>query len=123
MAAVYATNSDLADFMSVESYQELDPAEIDRLLARASARVADRVKLQRHMVDLDNPAHAEALRLATCAVIEQWVEVGEANDIDSLGGTQISVTGYSGTRAMPWCDRAEHAVNQTELGYRGVVSA
>lgn len=120
MAASFATNSDLADWMSVESYQELDPADIDRLLARASARVRSRIV---QPIDSDNDTHVDALRDATCAVVEAWVEVGEANDIDGLAGTQISVTGYSGTRAWALCPRAEDALTVAGLGYRGVVSA
>ncbi len=104
---VHATAEQLTTFLS--SAAVVDEDEVARLLARASVKV-DRWARAGYSVDADGvPTDddvAEALSDATCAQVEQWLEVGEENDVDGLAGTQISVTGYSGTRAPDLAPRA-----------------
>lgn len=80
---------------------ELD--ECERVLERAAELVDDLTGRAFYEVDHEgratDPNIAEALRMATCAVVESWLEVGEENDMDGLSGDQISVPGFSGRRA------------------------
>ncbi len=119
MADPYASATDLTDWLPAELAGQVSPGDVPRLLERASARVRARIVVA---IDMDNPVHVDALRDATCAVVEQWMEITEANDIDGLAGTQISVTGYSGERAPDLAPRAELALTNAGLGYRGVAS-
>lgn len=54
----------------------------------------------------DDTDIATALSDAVCAQVEFWAEVGEANDIDGLAGTDVSLSGYSGPRAPKVSPRA-----------------
>lgn len=68
-------------------------AEADRLILRASETVAEHVTTGWALDANGDPAYdwaREALRDATCAQVEQWLEVGEEND----------VAGYSRTTSM-----------------------
>lgn len=80
---------------------ELD--ECERVLERATELVDDLTGRALYEVDHEGKTVDEniaaALRMATCAVVEKWLEVGEENDIDGLDGDQISVPGFSGHRA------------------------
>lgn len=74
-------------------------ADAPRLLARASEVIAEAVTTG-YSVDLDgNPYDttvADALRNATCAQVEQWMEVGEENDIAGYHrSTAVSTQGLS----------------------------
>ena len=86
------------------------PADIDRLLMRASELVDNTVTLAYAVDDTDElPTDtdlAAALRDATCAQVEAWQEVGESNDVDGLAGVDISVGSYSGPRAPKLAPRA-----------------
>lgn len=113
---VHATAEQLTTFLSSDAV--VDEDEVARLLARASAKV-DHWARAGYSVDADGAPTdadvAEALAEATCAQVEQWLEVGEENDIDGLTGTQISVSGYSGTRAPDLAPRAYEALAQRGL--------
>lgn len=80
-----------------------DLDECERVLERASELVDDITGCALYEVDANgnavDPNVAAALRMTTCAVVEKWLEVGEANDIDGLDGDAISVPGFSGHRA------------------------
>lgn len=105
--AVYATPDELQSFLP--SGAQAQVADVDRLLARASAKVDGMVRACYDVDDNGAPTDADvaaALRDATCAQVEQWIEVGEANDIDGLAGTQRSVGGASGLRAPSRAPRA-----------------
>lgn len=49
---------------------------------------------------------ASVMSDACCAQIEFWNEVGEANDLDGLAGTKVSVGAYNGTRPSTLAPRA-----------------
>lgn len=109
--APHATRDDL---LGVDGPSPLSPAhaaavaewtedETDRVLTRASELVDDYTGRALYECDeygnATDPNIAAALRMATCAVVEMWCEVGEENDIDGLAADQISVQGFSGHRA------------------------
>lgn len=110
--ASYATKEDLIGGVTVDAFLSADAVavvstwtddEVDRIIARASEAV-DRITARASFDTDDTGAPtddnvAAGLRMATCALVEQWMEVGEENDVDGLAGTQLSVTGYSGMRA------------------------
>lgn len=81
-----------------------DLDECERVLERASELVDEITGRPFYEVDAatgnaTDETVAAALRAATCAVVEQWLEVGEENDVDGLAGDTISVPGFSGHRA------------------------
>jgi hypothetical protein len=101
----YATSADLTAWLPDGTVV----ADAERLLRRASELVDDVVRRPYGTDDSGIPTDAdiaEALRDACCAQVEQWLEVGEANDVDGLAGDQVSVTGYSGHRAPRLAPRA-----------------
>lgn len=105
--AAHATKEDLTDYLSEDSavlVESWGDAEIARVLDRASGVVDDLTGRGCWEVDSVGLAIDEniaaGLRMATCAVVEQWIEVGEDNDVDGLAGEQISVSGYSGKRSV-----------------------
>lgn len=102
----YASEEELTEFLAEGTVVTGAP----RLLARAS-ELLDETVLAAFDVDDDTSLPtdedvATAMRDACCAQVEQWLEVGEPNDIDGLAGTEISVTGYSGRRAPKLAPRA-----------------
>lgn len=113
---VHATAEELTDWLSVDL--DVDEDEVTRLLARASRKV-DHWARAGYATDDEGVATdaivRQALSDATCAQVEQWIEVGEENDVDGLAGTQISVTGYSGTRAPALAPRAYEALAEIGL--------
>lgn len=117
----YATEAQLAawvgDLVTV-------PADAARLLVRASTLIDATVRGQ-YTVDTagipTDPDIAKALADAVCAQVEQWIEVGEHNDLDGLAGQQTSTTGYSGPRAPRLAPRALDALANTGLTAPGVL--
>jgi hypothetical protein len=81
----YATQADLASYLPADgSVQVPTGPEADRLLQRASELVAEAVTSGYAVTTTGAPSDATvagALRDATCAAVEQWLEVGEENDI------------------------------------------
>lgn len=99
--AAFATAEDLGAFLP----EGAEVADVDRLLLRASEVVAD-AATSGYLTDLDGaPVQtwvAEALRDATCAQVEQWLEVGEENDIAGYGRTtSIGIAGGLSLSALP----------------------
>ena len=94
MAAAYATTAELAAWLGTDA-----PADAERLLRRAS-ELLDATVCVAYAVDAatglpaDSDA-AEALCDAACAQVEQWVEVGEAHDIDGVAGTPVRIGGLA----------------------------
>jgi hypothetical protein len=106
VTVAYATSAELSAFLPAGT----TVTDADRVLARASERI-DGTVMAPFTVDTltglpSDPDIAAAMRDATCAQVEQWLEVGEENDIDGLAGTEVSVTGYSGRRAPRVAPRA-----------------
>lgn len=119
MAPPLATESDLTDWLPDGTVVTDAP----RLLARASQRI-DSAVLAAFDIDIvtalpTDSTVAAALRDATCAQVEQWLEVGEENDIDGLAGTQIAVTGFSGKRAPRIAPRALDILRDAGLMNQG----
>lgn len=113
MAAAYATPADLTAWLPTGTAVTDAP----RLLARASALLDDIITAP-FDVDADlptDPTVAAALRDACCAQVEQWLEVGEDNDIDGRAGTQVSLTGFSGRRAPKVAPRAARILRHAGL--------
>lgn len=86
----YATAADLEAYIG-NAY--VMPDEPDRLLLRASELIGEKT-FQRSegvwfVVDVDHPtnAYTDALRLATCAQVEFWLEVGEEFDVTNAQGS------------------------------------
>ncbi|MBF8186324.1 hypothetical protein ITP53_11300 [Nonomuraea sp. K274] len=99
MARVYATADDLTDWTGDDP-----PADADRLLARASRLIDNRLLLTAvYPVDPagmpTEPEHADALRDAACALVEWWDDHGD--DGTGAGGdyTNVSAGGISFSRA------------------------
>jgi hypothetical protein len=110
----YATTSELADFLASGVVVE----DGDRLLKRASdlvdftVRSAYETDAQLYPID---EAVSDALRDAVCAQVEQWLEVGESNDVDGLERTQVGVGGFSGLRAPALAPRAYRLLANANL--------
>lgn len=119
MTTAYASAAQLEAFVSPAVWASIDADDVDRLLARATEVVDDHC-FGAFAVDsvTDLPTDSDvgdALRDATCAVVEAWVEVGEENDIDGLAGTDINVDGYGGRRAPNLPPRARRFLSQRGL--------
>lgn len=93
--AAYATAAELAAYLGAPA-----PTDAARLLDRASELMDDTVRAPfTTSGDGDLPTDASiaaAMKNATCAQVEFWQEVGEANDVDGLAGTTIMLTGTTG---------------------------
>jgi len=117
---MYADAADVAEYMSVEVAAL--PADINRLLARASELV-DYLTFSNLDVTLD--AHETAARLATCAQVEFWIQVGENTDVGreirSYTKSKVSIV-FGG---HPWTEksispRTRRYLFDAGLLYRGV---
>lgn len=96
----FATVADLATFGVTWAGDD-----VDRVLTRASEVIADHVTTGYYTDGTGAPTDtdvAAALRDATCAQVEQWVEVGEENDIAGYPtDTFLSGGGISTNRLPP----------------------
>jgi hypothetical protein len=110
----YATSAQLLTYTGLTTA----PADAGRLLLRASELI-DSIVRAAYTVDINgiptDADKAEALAKATCFVVEQWLEVGEANDIDGLAGSAASVGSYSGKRAPAEMPRALRVLREAGL--------
>lgn len=95
MADAYATDAHLTAWLPIGTVVD-EPA---RLLARASELLDGHV-LATYTVDdvtglpTDSDV-AAALRDATCAQVEFWLEVGEEHDVANMAGRQVSIGHFS----------------------------
>lgn len=110
MPDAYASADDLTAWLPPSVTFDVDDAP--RLLMRAS-ELMDQTVRAFYPVDVNgiptDPVTALALKNATCAQVEQWLEVSEENDIDGLAGTSVQVagkSGYVGSRAVEVAPRA-----------------
>lgn len=110
----YASEADLTAWLPSGTVV----ADAERLLRRASELLDDTVRLP-FAADSDGiPTDTEiaaALRDACCAQVEQWLEVGEANDVDGRAGTHVAVAGFSGVRAPKLAPRAARILRNAGL--------
>ena len=115
--SAYATTEELAAYLGAPA-----PDDAARLLERASEAV-DELVCARFRLDpgtglVLDARIAAALSGATCAVAEQWLEVGEANDVDGLAGSSVTVGGaggYTGRRAPAVAPRAVRILKSAGL--------
>jgi hypothetical protein len=95
----FATAADLTAYLPASAVLDADDAA--RILDRATEVVAEAVTTGYYVDDNGNATDdsvIEALRKACCAQVEQWLEVGEENDISgysrsatmSVGGLNLS---------------------------------
>lgn len=111
---VYATVAQLNAYLpasaQVETGDAAAVAEAERLLARASEHIESAVRARFRVDPVTKiPTDAEVSAVLTAATVrqyEQWLEVDEANAVDGLAGSSISVAGYSGPRAPSVAPRA-----------------
>jgi len=112
----HATEADLVAYLPADA---LGGGDTTRLLERASRRIdkACRAPYSAHPTTglATDASIAAALRDATCAQIEFWLEVGESGDVDGLDSTEYSVPGYSGTRSPRLAPRALDELEQAGL--------
>lgn len=119
MPDAYASAADLSAWLP--SSVSFDDGDATRLLARA-AELIDGTVRSPYTVDTNglptDTTIAQALNDASCAVVEQWLEVGEENDIDGLAGTNVAVagkSGYVGLRAPHLAPRAFRILSNAGL--------
>lgn len=119
---VYATKDDLAEFLGI-SVEDL-PTDSERKLSRASEMVKRSTMGNLDFLNID---HLEAAKLATCAQVEHWLEVGEFNIPSglknfSLGDLNMSFgdSDASQLNNSVLCSRARDYLNDQGLLYRGV---
>lgn len=121
MYNIYAEVQDLEDYLKTE-YEEDEYMEIERLLERASELIQARIMCR---YDPDNIKTQEALKLATCAQAEYWLELGEGRDIeekiDQLQLDDYSVTYMDGVGGGGLAPRAKNYLMNLGLLYRGSV--
>lgn len=106
MSDPYATVDELDGFLPANVAA---PADALRLLTRATELIDDTVRAAFEVDDDGIPTDATVaatMRDATCAQVEYWLTVGEDHDVEGLGGTQVSIAGYSGTLAPELSPRA-----------------
>jgi hypothetical protein len=99
VATVWASTTDLANWL-----QAAPPTDADRLLARAAELVNSRVVAPYLMDDQELPTEARviaALRDACCAQVEQWISVGEDNDVDGYDDDTSVSAGSVGVNRRP----------------------
>jgi len=113
VSTAYATAADYAAYAGAAA-----PADAARQLQRASDLIDSIVTVAYAVDGSGMPTSATllaALNAAACAQVEFWTEVGEANDIDGLAGTQVSVAGFAGRRAPRIAPRAKDVLRTAGL--------
>lgn len=111
----YATKEDVASFLG-KPVDEL-PANIDKLISSASDLITNTILVRIYS------GHEEALKLATCAQVEYWMETGDnenAGQVQSYSAASVSVTFRDNGPKNPICTRARGYLNREGLLYRGV---
>lgn len=117
--SVYATKADLAAFLFVLEANLPDGS--DRLLQRASELIKQSTL---DNIDATNTNHMEAVKLAVCAQVEYWSQMGETT---AIGGGAVNFS--LGDLSMNMGDaktmgtvspRAKGYLNDQGLLYRGI---
>ena len=112
---VYATEEDLIEYLEVD----ILPEGSLRLLKRASELIQ---QMTQSNIRTSIPTQMEALRLATCAQVEYWIEIGESNalfsGVNSFSNGDISMSLRKEYSVLG--NRATTYLNQQHLLYRGI---
>jgi hypothetical protein len=121
----YASILDYANFEAVDV--STLSADLSRLLLRASESIDDYTMGR---INRNNPNHAHAARMATCAQVEFWYEVGEDRDIagpvEEYESSKVRMGyGRGRERIAPSyiCPRAARYLRRAGLLYRGAGSS
>lgn len=127
--ANYATTSDYAEYM----YTTVDkvPIDCERLLARASElieqAVGDNLKTTNVSVEI-SARQTLALKLATCAQVEYWLDAGENNATSraiksfSSGDTSVTFADGNSGKVNQMATRTRGYLNKECLLYMGIKS-
>lgn len=111
----YATLEDLAEYLAVAEGDL--PSDSERLLKRASELVEYAI--------MGRSGDEETLKLATCAQVENWIQMSESNAIAG-GYKQLEIGTFSvefsdnSTTTMQLAPRTRMYLNKAKLMYRGV---
>lgn len=122
---IYATKENMINYLGQEDETNL-PADIDRLLKRASEIVYYITYGNIRTGDIN---HINAMQLATCAQVEYWMLVSEQTAISgqqansfSLGDLSMNFgnDAQSNTNNKQLAQRARQFLNAEGLMYRGL---
>ena len=114
----YATIEDLLEYLDTST----SPDGATRLLLRASELIEQAMSSN---YIASNSLHVEAAKMATCAQVEHWIEIGESmaitGPIKSFGSGNLSVDfgRINGSQISP---RSKNYLNNQGLLYRGINS-
>jgi hypothetical protein len=122
---IYATAQDLEDYVGEDQLSQLPgPAELDRLLGRASRQV-DLVTLNR--IQEDDEVHLEAANHAVLIQVWSWIQHGEPQALPqgvnsfSLGKLSMNLASTSGQAHPAQLEpEAWQTLYLAGLMYRGV---
>jgi len=115
---IYATADQVAEYLAKEA--SALPADIDRLLARASKMVDTRTL---NRIDSTDADHLSAAQEAVCAQIEYWIENNEETEFSGPIRSQMAgktLTVYAGNGNPRLAPRAKDALLLAGLLYSGV---
>ena len=123
-AVIYATEEELAEYVGGRYELSMDTG----LLLRDASRLIDHVTLQRAYLEWADPLpdpltdEQTALKEATLAQVEYWLELGEEQSVaPQPGDVQLGALHLpTPSRLAP---KARDALNSTSLMYRGVETA
>ncbi|MCE5200840.1 MAG: hypothetical protein ABFD54_05720 [Armatimonadota bacterium] len=117
----YATSADITIYTGIAA--DVLPADIDRLITRASEMMDDITPVS---IDPNNAAHLAAAKKAVCAQVEFWLEVGEDRDIsgpvEEYTASKVTIkNGQGSNRIAPayLAPRARRALLKAGLLYAG----
>lgn len=115
---IYATTDDLASYLDV-SVSSL-PANSNNMLKRASELIK---RITLNNLNINNPDHMEAVKLATCAQVEYWIELGinpvVINSVSSYNAGSMSVN-FNTASIEQISLRSRGYLNDQRLLYRGI---
>lgn len=112
----YATPADIEEFTGIPVATL--PSNIGQIIRKASDLITNMIKVN------ILPIHSEALKLATSAQVEYWLETGDQSEnntaIKSYTANSVSVTYADKSSTNPLCPRAKQYLNKVGLLYAGV---
>ena len=115
----FATTADLASYLDC-SENEL-PADANRMLKRVSDQIYSLVKMNYVSTNTD---HVAAVKMATCAQVEYYINAGETSaivgGITSVGSGKTSISLDPTATMRKLCNRSIMYLNDFGLLYRGI---